>query len=260
MTALIVIELLSLLVPFAQRADWLSEWRAELLHVPPEQAISFSLGCIPDAVWLRCHQQHTASAVFRHPAACLLSLACLSLICITISFRLQAQLSALQRQPDPNAPDPVGLIIVYVVLAAGALLLGGPANLARSFCPKSRRSWLFLMMKISLLLPVFYCALALMSVVDFPPLTLVLLALNFALFCWAFADQKGRCPVCLRPLVDPIRVGCAAKTFLEWYGSESMCAHGHGLLHRPEASASYCGNGTWLPLDDSWAPLFSKEL
>jgi hypothetical protein len=31
------------------------------------------------------------------------------------------------------------------------------------------------------------------------------------------------------------------SAFLDWYGAESMCSRGHGLLPAPEISASYSG-------------------
>ncbi len=44
-------------------------------------------------------------------------------------------------------------------------------------------------------------------------------------------DQQRRCPVCLRLLTNPVRIGTPSRTFLEWYGAESTCSRGHGLLH-----------------------------
>jgi hypothetical protein len=68
-------------------------------------------------------------------------------------------------------------------------------------------------------------------------------------------DQRRRCPVCLRTLTDPVRIGSPSQTFLDWYGGESMCSRGHGLLQVSEISNSCSGN-EWLNLDPSWSGLF----
>ena len=52
-------------------------------------------------------------------------------------------------------------------------------------------------------------------------------------FRWALADQRQRCPVCLRRVTHPARVGLASRTFLGWNGTEMMCMGGHTLLHVP---------------------------
>ena len=74
-------------------------------------------------------------------------------------------------------------------------------------------------------------------------------------FRWALSDQRSRCPVCLRSLTNPARIGSASNTFLELYGEELMCLNGHGLLHVPEIATSY-STERWLHLDGSWATLF----
>ena len=70
---------------------------------------------------------------------------------------------------------------------------------------------------------------------------------------WVLIDQRQRCPVCLRLLIQPVRIGNSSHTFLEWYGAESICSRGHGLQHIPEITASYSGQQEWLNLDDSWS-------
>jgi hypothetical protein len=78
------------------------------------------------------------------------------------------------------------------------------------------------------------------------------------LFRWVFADQQCRCPVCLRLLTKPVRIGTTSQTFLEWYGGESVCSRGHGILHVPEISCSHSQKAQWLRMDDSWSGLFSE--
>jgi len=72
-------------------------------------------------------------------------------------------------------------------------------------------------------------------------------------------DQRKRCPVCLRFLSDPARIGWSSQTFLEWYGSEFLCENGHGLLHVFEISSSCYSEQRWLYLDQSWAALFCSQ-
>ena len=110
---------------------------------------------------------------------------------------------------------------------------------------------MFLAVKMALLLPILVCGMfALVAV--FPPsiqgwLLYVILALR-----WALEDQRRRCPVCLRYLSHPVRIGEASHTFLAWYGTELVCTRGHGLLHVPEIRTSCYAEQRWLYLDPSW--------
>lgn len=76
---------------------------------------------------------------------------------------------------------------------------------------------------------------------------------------WVLQDQRRRCPVCLRTLSNPARVGQASCNFLGWAGTELMCASGHGLLHIPELPTSWSGTQRWLCLDPSWLCLFAEQ-
>jgi hypothetical protein len=75
-------------------------------------------------------------------------------------------------------------------------------------------------------------------------------------FRWVLQDQRRRCPVCMRRLSHPARVGQPSWSFLGWCGTEMMCSRGHGLLHIPELPTSWLGAQRWLGLDASWAGLF----
>jgi hypothetical protein len=78
-------------------------------------------------------------------------------------------------------------------------------------------------------------------------------------FRWVLQDQRRRCPVCLRLLSNPARVGQPSCNFLGWAGTELMCASGHGLLHIPELPTSWFGTQRWLCLDSSWLCLFAER-
>ena len=70
---------------------------------------------------------------------------------------------------------------------------------------------------------------------------------------WAVRDQGNRCPVCLRTLANPVRVGQAAGYFLEWNCTESVCLQGHGMLYVPACRTSWFDTPRWLYLDASWS-------
>ena len=132
------------------------------------------------------------------------------------------------------------------------------------------RRWLFLAAKLALILPLVYfasidlaygnIASGLHSVGPVSSQYLQLASSFFGLlfaFRWALRDQRGRCPVCLRLLTNPARVGEASRNFLAWNGTELICAGGHGLLHIPEIPTSWFSTQRWLYLDPSWSSLFS---
>lgn len=75
---------------------------------------------------------------------------------------------------------------------------------------------------------------------------------------WTFSDQRKRCPVCLRLLANPVRIGGASRILLEWHGTELMCLRGHGLLYVPEWPAIWSGRQSWMALGPSWGGLFPR--
>jgi hypothetical protein len=75
---------------------------------------------------------------------------------------------------------------------------------------------------------------------------------------WVVLDQRQRCPVCLRRVTHPARVGIASRTFLAWNGTELMCTGGHTLLHVPGLPTSWFGTPRWVYLDPSWKFLFAE--
>jgi hypothetical protein len=84
-------------------------------------------------------------------------------------------------------------------------------------------------------------------------------AICLAGFRWAIADQRQRCPVCLRRVTNPATVGLASRTFLGWNGTELICMGGHALLHVPSLPTSWFGGQRWLYLDSSWDFLFGDS-
>ncbi len=130
--------------------------------------------------------------------------------------------------------------------------------------PTGVRRWLFFATKIGLVLPAIYLgsmdlAFAIRwsgaNTAEYIQLVTSFCATLFA-FRWALRDQRQRCPVCLRRLTCPVRVGQPSRNFLSWSGTELMCSGGHGLLHVPELPTSWFGAPRWLHLDPSWSGLF----
>jgi hypothetical protein len=159
------------------------------------------------------------------------------------------------------------LIVAVITLpATTALPLGEYPRLSgRLPWAVSGRRWLFLLSKISLVIPL-VCLSSVDVAYGIPSLSststqYVQLGLSYFGFLFAFRwileDQRKRCPVCLRVLSNPARVGEASRNFLAWNGTELICAGGHGLLHIPELPTSWFSTQRWHSLDASWGSLFS---
>jgi hypothetical protein len=72
---------------------------------------------------------------------------------------------------------------------------------------------------------------------------------------WVLGDQRRRCPVCLRRLEMPVRLGSWSSIF-EPATTEFLCGEGHGSMSMPETEAAA---GRWIALDASWRSLFGRE-
>jgi hypothetical protein len=122
------------------------------------------------------------------------------------------------------------------------------------------RRGLFLAAKTVLVLPiVLFVSMGLGSI---PGRSISPLFFDIALFGsvvavrWIIADQRKRCPVCLRLLANPVRMGESSRILLEWHGTELMCLRGHGVLYVPEWPAIWSARQCWMDLDPSWGGLF----
>ncbi len=159
------------------------------------------------------------------------------------------------------------LILACLALPATTSLPLGeyPASSNRLPLGTKFRRWIFLAAKIALILPVVYYGSVDLAHFNrsIDPLwsQYVQLGSSFSgllfAFRWALRDQRKRCPVCLRLLTNPARVGQSSRNFLAWNGTELMCTGGHGLLHVPDMPTSWFSTQRWLYLDPSWRSLFS---
>jgi hypothetical protein len=111
------------------------------------------------------------------------------------------------------------------------------------------RRGIFLALKVALIQPILFGSFVVAC--NVPIARLAINAAWILPFRWVLMDQRRRCPECLRLLTDPVRIGSASQTFLEWYGAESTCSRGHGLLHISEMPDSYSAKPEWLSLGDS---------
>jgi len=263
----LILRATSLLAPSDQRAEWVREWQSELWYIPRRGATLFCLGAFRDALWLRRNNpsgEKRSGIHVESPLSCLALLAALAAVCIFIAVCLSGPLKRMPMYSGLGARDlPIGCIVTLVF---SCLLLPGtmavwraPVNRHPMPWPGRLRQGMFLALKIALVQPIMLCLfivwILIAPVAPFAPLGILgvcILALR-----WVITDQQQRCPVCLRLLTNPVRIGTPSRTFLEWYGAESTCSRGHGLLHTAEMPASYSGKPRWLCLDDSWSALFS---
>lgn len=148
-------------------------------------------------------------------------------------------------------------LLSCVLLPATWLAIGGaPARRAMPAAGRGRRT-IFLLAKLVLLQPALLCGFMVVArTAGVAPVVVLGVCAYWMLgYRWVLLDQRRRCPECLRPLSAPVRIGAPSQTFLEWYGVESLCHSGHGLMHAGEAVASYSNGPTWLRLDGSWRGL-----
>jgi hypothetical protein len=151
------------------------------------------------------------------------------------------------------------LLLSGLALPAIRLAIGPGANRCPIPWPGRLRRGIFLALKIALLQPILFGGfVVVLPILSVPIANLGSIASWTLAFRWVLIDQQRRCPVCLRLLTEPVRIGSASQTFLEWYGAESTCSRGHGLLHISEMPASYSAKPEWLRLGDSWRSLFGS--
>jgi hypothetical protein len=253
-----------LLAPADRRAEWLREWRSELWYIPRHEAIRFCFGAFQDALWVRRNTPQRRLHL-ESPLSCLAFLATLAVIGLLIALCLPAPptMTMSERLQLRDLPMACLAMALLSSLSLPALRLAmGPASTHRQptgWAARLRRG-IFLALKIALVHPVMLCGFLLADWIQpvAPVATILIGALWILLLRWVLIDQRRRCPVCLRLLSEPVRIGAPSQTFLDWYGAESMCTRGHGLLQEPEISTSYSGARQWLELDASWRDLFVR--
>lgn len=249
----------SWIVPGRQRGEWLKEWTAELCYALASgfDATAFCLGSFHDAAWLLGQQLRAQAADLTHlrgPAHCLSVLGGLAAFTLAVAM-------ALPRLQDPLWTRPVLSRVILIVASLIILPSATSIHFQVEIGTRRLRNWMFLAAKLVLLVTIvcasMYDLSHLLSRSGLEPHASLLgyvLALN-----WALSDQRRRCPDCLRLLTDPVRIGQPSGTLLDWYGTEFVCAKGHGVLYVPELlESSYC-RSHWVTLDASWQELFADS-
>ncbi len=252
----------SLLAPRSLRDEWLREWTSELWYVPRRGSARFCAGSFADALWLRRNSPGGRIGIrLESPVACLAFLALVAGACSLISLRLPAPKTMTAsahlglRGVLEGVVAMLGMSLLY--LPAIRLAIGRPAANPKSVPWSGKlRLQIFLASKVVLIQPAVLCCFVAGCA---SRIGMVGTAIAWTLLCrWVLTDQRNRCPECLRLLTDPVRIGTPSQTLLEWYGVESACSCGHGLLHSPEISASHSEGPRWLRLGRSWSVLFSQ--
>jgi len=252
----------ALLVPPPERAEWLAEWSAELCYVD-RHATSFCLGSFRDALWLRRNSPHPPSFRLESPVRCVLFLVGLATLILAVAlpyWKVWLPARSSPRAPlelDQFAFSLLGMYLLSLLVLAtlNPLELGecraGPSAPALRI---RMRRWIFLAVKVALLVPIVFFAMGVVASI-FPPAPLLFFFVWILGLRWVLADQRRRCPVCLRLLSNPVAIGSAAQTVLGCYGTELICTRGHGFLYVPGAPTSWCSKQRWQYLDPGWGSL-----
>lgn len=177
--------------------------------------------------------------------------------------------SVYERAREPFVLFAFAMMLAFLALPATTSLPLGeyPIHPRRQPWSIRLRRWLFLTMKLALVLPVVCFAsldvarpFASMQATTSEYIQLcVAFAGTLAALRWVLRDQRRRCPVCLQFLQNPVHVGQPSRSFLAWNGTELICVVGHGFLHVPELPTSWFSTQRWLYLDPSWKSLFQPQ-
>lgn len=231
------IDRLARIVPRARREEWLAEWRAELAFLAdrPEARAALAAGAFHDAIHLRLEWAREMSAPGT-PLRLLSSLAAIT--CMT------AIVAA-------NATHIPGKAPAYAfMIAFGLLILPATMPMSRGDYTSidNRQRRLFFLAKMILVLAAGYFVwCAALPYVKYGAVQFTMAGCVAALR-WAILEQRRRCPVCLRRLQQPVRVGQPSYTLLGWSGTEWICTQGHGVLHEPIAPTTSFMRHTWSRL------------
>lgn len=252
----------AVLVPAPRRPDWLAEWNAELCYIDRD-ATAFCIGSFRDALWLRCHTPGGIRRMFSvdSPLRCVLFLA--GLVALTLSVILPFQDVWRPSWSPPGAGQfALGIFQMYlmsllVLTALWPPTLGDyPADPSGPSMKVRLRRWFFLAAKFALLTPIpVFLMIALLPLVPGAPSILIFVWI-FG-FRWVLADQRRRCPVCLRFLSNPVTIGSPSQSILGRYGTELSCPRGHGVLYVPGDPTTWCSKQRWRYAEEEVGPSFS---
>jgi hypothetical protein len=265
----------ALLVPVAARADWVREWRAELWHARHGRRVlraarfdylSVAWGLVADALWLRLDSLRRSLS--GSAGLCLSVLLFDCLVCAGVVLIQAGSWGSFAQVLRGHLAGGYGFVVVPALIAAVATYPVRAMRPDLSEAPgwlSARLRWnLFLAAKLMLTLGLGFLGTAVamgpvrvllshsaLWAADWVELLLSAVVVS-AVLRWALLNQEQRCQRCLRLLHGPTRVGRASRNFLDWNGTELVCAEGHGKLHVAEMQGSWCWYDLWLELDSGW--------
>ena len=247
---------------------WVLVERGELSSNAREYSAEVARAAFADALWLRITREELLRLI-RSPALPLSAMAVAALLAglLTGGFPVTRQLVRQASGPSPAGSEavPYGFAVMFTWIC-------GLMVVAKSYRPPERsgwRYWLFLILKASAAFTVVpatwieagtWVRLRLHGLL-LPLGAILSLAILIAAFgCalrWCFADQRRRCPGCLRLLTMPVTIGSWASVF-EPATTELACGDGHGTLAMAESDPH--GHDQWTVLDESWRELFASRV
>lgn len=260
-TAATILHLASLFVPEPARSEWRREWKSELWYVRRSNgpALRFCLGAFQDALWMRRNCPKERRVCLQSPLRCVFLLLCGAAATSFLSFYLPGPRATLQYETVPLNLLWLGIALLLLPVATSISLGEYPHSPSSAIC---LRRWIFLGLKVALVLPAvsFGMVDAAQILCAGPPQIMfhsfgAIVGYIFALR-WTIKDQRRRCPVCLRLLKHPARIGQSSRFLLDWHGTELMCEQGHGFLYVPGMPTASFIEQQWLYLDSSWKSLF----
>jgi hypothetical protein len=279
------------LAPPDARREWRARWdfrlynlwilveRGELTNVASAEVGRFCRDAFLNAFWLR-FSRPALRRWLRGPVFPLVCCAgALAVLAVgTNGFSVCRSLVEMARGLG-HSPPPMGVYdaredrLFFNIAPIGLALASGIALIAigrLSFNRYGWRYWLFLAVKaFSAMLLVILLWIeggsALRARIPSPMPRIfvggIVLALLFVAafgwtLRWCLADQRRRCPVCLRRLAMPVTVGSWASVF-DPATTEMLCDEGHGSLAAPDSEAG--APDRWVALDSSWRGLFDRD-
>lgn len=278
----------ALLVPSRLRPDWRQRWHSasrnwwtlvERGELTTRSGARFCLAAFDDAFHRRFRRDEWRE-FSRGPAfVILLTLAAAALLTlVSQGFSVTRSLVAALNRPTVtyvyHRPyDPAGdrlvayFIPIFTALASALCVAVAARGHLRSFGWRHAAFLLFKTVAAVLILPFAFIELgaifrSFMPNEGFRVLvggigaTVVYIAAQGAAIYWCLADQRRRCPVCLRRMTMPVAIGSWASIF-DPASTELLCEEGHGALCVVEAESG--GVDRWLELDSSWRDLFENH-
>ncbi len=268
----------ALLVPGADRDEWLAEWKAELWYVRQNScdsliagwrrkdvATMFCLGAFKDALWMRRNYLHRGKRLpsfWNSPIACAAFLMLLAASSLVVTFFILPTHDHLR--PGAAFQQSMADFLFTIVLACPTILATTSLRLAEvpagGASPGRHyrfRQWAFLTGKILVILISLYCGAHVLAYQSAPfiPAGIQIMSLFWGIILashWSLRDQRRRCPICLHALSEPVWVGDRSRYFLEWNCTGLMCNSGHGLLYVPESPTSWFNRQRWACLDSAF--------